>query len=89
MCSYNNSELNVCEIFTQYNNLLIQSKTLPNIQKAQSEFGRNIEKRKPYKERRTIVHHCAVIDITAAVWTAAELDRYKQTQAPTHITNPC
>ncbi len=48
-----------------YNNLSILSKTLPNIQKAQSEFGRSIEKneknekklltRENPNERRTTV----------------------------------
>ena len=40
-----------------YNNLSIPSKTLPNIQKAQSDFGQSIEKNEkttyPRKPKRT------------------------------------
>ena len=62
-----------------YNNLSIPSKTLPNIQKAQSEFGRSIEKTKklltqenPNKRRTTIagLHHSLIVGETSSQVTS-------------------
>ncbi len=64
-----------------YNNLSIPSKTLPNIQKAQSELGRSIEKKnylpeRTPNERRTTVEFLTQLSRTAP-WTASELDRWR------------
>ncbi len=45
-----------------YNNLSMQSKTLPNIQKAQSEIGRNIFKTKNDSTKRTQTNEEQTVD---------------------------
>ena len=65
-----------------YNNLSIPSKTLPNIEKAQSEFGRSIEKkhekitylREPKRTKNNSGHYCAA---TTTIWPATNLDPWR------------
>ena len=64
-----------------YNNLSIPSKTLPNIQKAQSDFGRSIEKNEktthPREPKRTKNNSRTPNAAIIATWTASELDRWR------------
>ena len=64
-----------------YINLSIPSKTLPNIEKAQSEFGRRIEKKRknyfPREPKRTKNNNRIPNAAITATWTASELDHWR------------